>query len=80
MGILNFGQLFRYAILSLRYYLMEFKMPVAKARTLRQTSRFHVPRILMNYGKKNGLYYVPSMLNSAPAELLNLSSLKQKSN
>ncbi|KAH9379133.1 hypothetical protein HPB48_007301 [Haemaphysalis longicornis] len=52
MGILSFGQLFRYTVFITRYYLVEFKMPVAKARTLRQTERFHIPRILRIMGKE----------------------------
>lgn len=76
MGILNFGQLFSYAVLYTRYYLKEFKMPVIKCRTLRQKKRFHIPRIFTNYGK-NRQYYVPFLFNAVPAELLNLSSVQQ---
>lgn len=77
LGILSFGQLYRYVVLCTRFYVTEFKMPVVKKRTLRQTERFHIPRIFTKYGRGNTPSYVPSMLNSVPAELLNINSLQE---
>lgn len=76
LGILFFKDFFTFVAIKNNYFINAYKTPVNKSRDLRRTERYVIPRIYTLYGKKHRNYYIPSLFNTLPESLMNLTSTR----